>query len=102
WRHLHRKNYEAWAVPPEGTALGAVDMNQVMAVLGQKLPDDCTVANDAGNFATWLHRFYPLNTARRRLGPLRAPWGLPSPAQSVCSLPDRVRRSSPWSAMAGF
>ena len=79
WRHLHRKNYEAWAVPPEGTALGAVDMNQVMAVLGQKLPDDCTVANDAGNFATWLHRFLPFKHRQAQAGPAAGAMGFAVP-----------------------
>ena len=79
WRHVHRENYEAWAVPPEGTALGAVDMNQVMAVLGQKLPDDCTVTNDAGNFATWLHRFLPFKHRQAQAGPAAGAMGFAVP-----------------------
>mgnify|MGYP001186978356 FL=1 len=79
WRRAHREKYKAWAVPPEGTALGAVDMNQVMAVLGQKLPDDCTVTNDAGNFATWLHRFLPFKHRQAQAGPAAGAMGFAVP-----------------------
>ena len=79
WRRAQREKYEAWAVPPEGTALGAVDMNQVMAVLGQNLPDDCTVTNDAGNFATWLHRFLPFKHRQAQAGPAAGSMGFAVP-----------------------
>ena len=79
WRRAQREKYEAWAVPPEGAALGDVDMNQVMTVLGQKLPDECTVTNDAGNFATWLHRFLPFKHRQAQAGPAAGAMGFAVP-----------------------
>ncbi len=37
---------------------GLVDMPTVMAVLQHHLPPDAVLTNGAGNFASWLHRFY--------------------------------------------
>ena len=79
WRRRMREKYEAWATPPNGGALGAVDMNQVMATLGEKLPDDCTVTNDAGNFATWLHRFLPFKHHQAQAGPAAGAMGFSVP-----------------------
>ena len=79
WRRAQREKYEAWAIPPNGGALGAVDMNQVMATLGAKLPDDCTVTNDAGNFATWLHRFLPFKHRQAQAGPAAGAMGFAVP-----------------------
>lgn len=79
WRRAQREKYQAWAVAPEGTALGEVDMNQIMAVLSHKLPDDCTVTNDAGNFATWLHRFLPFKHRQAQAGPAAGAMGFAVP-----------------------
>ena len=37
---------------------GAVDMAQVVAVLQRHLPADAAITNGAGNFASWVHRFF--------------------------------------------
>ncbi len=79
WRRRMREKYEAWAVVPDGTALGAVDMNRVMAILGEKLPADCTVTNDAGNFATWIHRFLPFRHRQAQVGPAAGAMGFGVP-----------------------
>ncbi|MEE8172589.1 MAG: thiamine pyrophosphate-dependent enzyme [Alphaproteobacteria bacterium] len=79
WRRAQREKYEAWATPPNGTALGAVDMNQVMSILGEKLPADCTVTNDAGNFATWLHRYLPFRHRQAQAGPAAGAMGFAVP-----------------------
>lgn len=79
WRQVQRANYEAWATPTTGNALGAVDMNEVMRVLGAALPDDCTITNDAGNFATWLHRFLPFRHRQAQVGPAAGSMGFAVP-----------------------
>ena len=79
WRRRMREKYEAWAVVPDDTALGAVDMNRVMAILGEKLPADCTVTNDAGNFATWIHRFLPFRHRQAQAGPAAGAMGFGVP-----------------------
>ncbi|MDP9900011.1 thiamine pyrophosphate-binding protein [Variovorax ginsengisoli] len=37
---------------------GAVDMAAVVALLQQHLPADAAITNGAGNFASWVHRFF--------------------------------------------
>jgi acetolactate synthase-1/2/3 large subunit len=43
---------------PADTARGLVDMPSVIATLQKHLPADAVLTNGAGNFASWLHRFY--------------------------------------------
>jgi len=79
WRQKQRGKYEAWATPPEGGTLGDVDMNQVMCILGERLPDDSTVINDAGNFSTWLHRYLPFTHRQAQAGPAAGAMGFAVP-----------------------
>ncbi len=37
---------------------GDIDMAAVVATLQRHLPEDAVLTNGAGNFASWLHRFY--------------------------------------------
>lgn len=37
---------------------GEIDMPAIIGVLQRCLPDDAVLTNGAGNFASWLHRFY--------------------------------------------
>ncbi|MDF1484309.1 thiamine pyrophosphate-binding protein [Ramlibacter sp. H39-3-26] len=39
-------------------APGAVDMPAIIATLQKHLPADAVLTNGAGNFASWLHRYY--------------------------------------------
>lgn len=43
---------------PADTEHGAVNMPAIIAALQQHLPQDAVLTNGAGNFASWLHRFY--------------------------------------------
>jgi acetolactate synthase I/II/III large subunit len=43
---------------PADNARGLTDMPRVIALLQQHLPADAVLTNGAGNFASWLHRFY--------------------------------------------
>ena len=43
---------------PADTARGLVDMPSVVAALQKHLPPDAVLTNGAGNFASWLHRFF--------------------------------------------
>jgi acetolactate synthase-1/2/3 large subunit len=40
------------------TAHGVVDMPAIVAVLKKHLPADAVLTNGAGNFASWVHRFF--------------------------------------------
>jgi acetolactate synthase-1/2/3 large subunit len=43
---------------PAETPRGAVDMAEVVALLQKHLPADAAITNGAGNFASWVHRFF--------------------------------------------
>ena len=64
WTQGCNADYLANLVPsviqdlPADTAQGLVDMPSVMATLQKHLPVDAVLTNGAGNFASWLHRFY--------------------------------------------
>ncbi|MBK1685792.1 thiamine pyrophosphate-binding protein [Rhodoferax fermentans] len=43
---------------PQDSAQGLVNMPRIIAVLQQHLPQDAVLTNGAGNFASWLHRYF--------------------------------------------
>jgi len=93
-------DYLAWSTPPAPVADGAagqggdglVDMGVVMAVLERRLPEDTVMANGAGNFAAWVHRFHRY----RRPGTILAPtsgtmgYGLPAAIAAKIREPERT------------
>jgi acetolactate synthase I/II/III large subunit len=64
WTEAVHADYEANLVPqalpglPGDTAQGVVDMPAIVAVLKKHLPADAVLTNGAGNFASWVHRFF--------------------------------------------
>ncbi|MEY3427230.1 MAG: Acetolactate synthase isozyme 3 large subunit [Pseudomonadota bacterium] len=49
---------QALAGLPQDTAKGLVNMPEVVAALQRHLPKDAVLTNGAGNFASWVHRYY--------------------------------------------
>jgi acetolactate synthase I/II/III large subunit len=64
WTQAAHADYEANLVPQplaglsEETSTRVVDMPAIVAVLNKHLPQDAVLANGAGNFASWVHRFF--------------------------------------------
>ena len=64
WTEAVHADYEANLVPQAlpglqgDTAQGVVDMPAIVAVLKKHLPADAVLTNGAGNFASWVHRFF--------------------------------------------
>jgi acetolactate synthase I/II/III large subunit len=56
WTAAAHAEYEANLVPQP--LPGEIDMPAIVAVLEKHLPVDAVLANGAGNFASWVHRFY--------------------------------------------
>jgi acetolactate synthase-1/2/3 large subunit len=56
WTAAAHADYEGNLVPQK--LPGAVDMPAIVAVLQKHLPADAVLTNGAGNFASWVHRFY--------------------------------------------
>jgi acetolactate synthase-1/2/3 large subunit len=64
WTQAIHADYEANVRPqalaglPADNEAGVVDMPEVIAVLQKHLPADAVLTNGAGNFASWVHRYY--------------------------------------------
>jgi acetolactate synthase-1/2/3 large subunit len=71
--------YLAWSDPATVTSPGALQMPHVMAVLREKLPADAIMVNGAGNFAGWLHRFWPYRFYGTQLAPTSGSMGYSVP-----------------------
>ncbi len=56
WAAACHADYEANLVPQ--ALPGDIDMPAIVAVLQKHLPADAVLTNGAGNFASWVHRFY--------------------------------------------
>jgi acetolactate synthase-1/2/3 large subunit len=56
WTHSAHADYQANLKPQ--TLPGAIDMPAIVATLQKHLPVDAVLTNGAGNFASWMHRFY--------------------------------------------
>jgi acetolactate synthase-1/2/3 large subunit len=56
----YRANLEPQALAglPAEAPRGAVDMAAVVRLLQQHLPEDAAITNGAGNFASWVHRYF--------------------------------------------
>ena len=69
---------------------GPVDMHAVIDVVNRLLPADAVVTNGAGNFATWMHRYYRhrglAHGAKVQLAPTAGSMGYGVPAGIAANL----------------
>jgi len=59
---------------------GTLQMGPVMAYLRDHLPADSVLCNGAGNYATWLHRYYMFNRYATQAAPTSGSMGYGVPA----------------------
>ncbi|MFM9926950.1 thiamine pyrophosphate-binding protein [Variovorax sp. H27-G14] len=96
WTLQAHADYEANLVPqplagmPAETPRGAVDMAQVVALLQKHLPADAAITNGAGNFASWVHRYFRYHGlakgAKTQLAPTSGAMGYGVPAGIAANL----------------
>jgi len=67
-------------------SVGAVDMAEVMRTLREVLPADTIIANDAGNFAGWAHRYLQFSCYPSQVGPTNGAMGYAVPAGLAAAL----------------
>ena len=89
WTKAARKDYEAWLEP--APVPGSLDMARVMVYLRKRLPPETIVTNGAGNFAGWVHRYYPYPGFRTELAPVAGSmgYGVPSGIAAKLVHPER-------------
>jgi acetolactate synthase-1/2/3 large subunit len=84
WCEEARADYERWQLPVP--FVGPVDMASIVRWLSEHLPDDAIVANGAGNFAAWLHRFFRYKRRATQLAPTSGAMGYGLPAAIAAKL----------------
>ena len=95
WLDTARRSYLDHIAVPEPRMYDSrrfVDMSQVVAYLRDHLPVDAIIANGAGNYTAWIHRFYQYRTFRTQLAPRSGAmgYGLPAAIAAKMRYPDRV------------
>jgi acetolactate synthase-1/2/3 large subunit len=90
WAVAARKDY-LHALQPEPMP-GELNLGEIMACLRERLPPEAIVTNGAGNYASWVHRFYTYAKFRTQLAPVNGSMGYGLPAAVAAKLvhPDRA------------
>lgn len=74
------------ATPKPAEDYQGVFMADVMAHLDATLPDDAILANGAGNYTVWVHRFFKFRQSRTSLAPVCGAMGYGFPAAIAAKL----------------
>jgi acetolactate synthase-1/2/3 large subunit len=72
-------DYLAWTEKPTEVP-GDVNLGAVWVWLRENLRDGSVICNGAGNFSTWLHRFYRVRRYASQFGPISGSMGYGVPA----------------------
>jgi acetolactate synthase-1/2/3 large subunit len=91
WTKDVRAEYLAWTEQPTKVP-GAVNFGEIMVWLRGQLPPDSIITNGAGNFSTWMHRFYRFTKFATLLGPTSGSmgYGLPAAVGAKRLYPERT------------
>jgi acetolactate synthase-1/2/3 large subunit len=84
WTRAARAAQVAFMQPVEVT--GAVNLSLVFRELRAALPSSALLANGAGNYAAWLHRFYSHDAYPTQVGPGSGAMGYAVPAALAAKL----------------
>ena len=80
WTKSANADYRAHSSPKPSADIKGVDLAQVIAHLNEVLPDDAVIANGAGNYTVWVHRFYRYRQPRTELASTNGAMGYGFPA----------------------
>ena len=86
-----RADYLDWSDTP-GPIPGDFQYGAVMAWLRDRLPADAILCNGAGNYASWLHRYYRFRDFSTQLAPTSGSmgYGLPAGVMAKRQRPDSI------------
>jgi acetolactate synthase-1/2/3 large subunit len=87
-----RREYEQFAALPAKGPSEGVNLAAVVRHLAAHLPPDAMIANGAGNFTVWVHRFFTYKRPHTELAPTSGSMGYGLPASVAAKLrhPDRI------------
>jgi acetolactate synthase-1/2/3 large subunit len=88
WLREARDAYVKFSTPPPAAppAEHFVDRSAVMGWLSEHLPDDAIIANGAGNYTVWVHRYFRYRQPRTQLAPISGAMGYGVPAAIAAKL----------------
>ncbi len=83
--------YLAWTETPTPQP-GDVNLGSIMVWLRDNLPADTIICNGAGNYASWIHRFYRFRDFATHIAPTSASmgYGMPSAVAMQRLYPERT------------
>ncbi|MGQ7844302.1 thiamine pyrophosphate-binding protein [Granulosicoccus sp. 3-233] len=86
------QDYLSWSTPDDIVTPGDVQMGKVMQSLLASLPEDAIITNGAGNYASWIHRFWKFRHYGSQLAPTSGSMGYGLPAAIAAKLcePERT------------
>lgn len=85
-------DYRAWSNTAPVRTKGDLQMAAVIRHLVDTLPADTVYCNGAGNYATWLHRFWPFRAFATQAAPTSGSmgYGVPASVAAKALMPERV------------
>ena len=85
-----RSEYLAYIETPK--IPGDLQMGDIMSWLRERLPEDAIICNGAGNYTTWVHRFYQYRSFPTQLAPTSGSmgYGLPASVAASSVFPERT------------
>jgi acetolactate synthase-1/2/3 large subunit len=91
WSEAHRA-YEQDSTPPAPTLSARLQPGDVVRAMTEVLPEDALIANDAGNFSIFVHRYWRYRHPRSQLAPTSGAmgYGVPAAVAAALSEPDRT------------
>jgi acetolactate synthase-1/2/3 large subunit len=100
WTQAARADYLEWtsarAMP------GKLQLWDTVDLLRQRLPADAILTNGAGNYSSWLHRFYPHRNFRTQLAPTSGAMGYGVPAAIAAKIVHPERTVVSWNGDGCF
>ena len=86
-----RANYIAWTETAKPIP-GAFQYGEAMVWLRERLPPDAVICNGAGNFASWIHRYYRFRKFGTQLAPTSGSmgYGVPAAVMAKRQHPERI------------
>ncbi|MBB3178735.1 MULTISPECIES: thiamine pyrophosphate-binding protein [unclassified Variovorax] len=94
WAHhamSAREDFLAWTAKPPANP-GRFQYGEALQWLRGRLPADAIVCNGAGNYAIWLHRFFPFRAFGTQLAPTSGSmgYGVPAAIMAKRQHPERI------------
>jgi acetolactate synthase I/II/III large subunit len=91
WTDGHRAYLDSSAIPPDRAREG-IDPARVVGAMREALPEDTLLTNDAGNFSTFIHRYWRYNHPGTQLASTNGAmgYGVPAAVAAKLAAPDRT------------